>query len=153
MTAPLNVPQQAMVKLAALTAYGDLVGLEMALHHGLDSGLTVNEIQEILVQLYAYCGFPRSLNALATLMAVVNARRQAGTRDPVGPTASPPPPDWDSLAAGRDNQTRLVGGPVTGGLFDFAPAIVSFSNRTCLATSFSAMSWTGQHENWRRLRR
>jgi alkylhydroperoxidase/carboxymuconolactone decarboxylase family protein YurZ len=29
-----------------------------------DTGLTINEIKEVLIQLYAYAGFPRSLNAL-----------------------------------------------------------------------------------------
>jgi 4-carboxymuconolactone decarboxylase len=32
--------------------------------------LTVNEIKEILVQMYAYAGFPRSLNGINAFMAV-----------------------------------------------------------------------------------
>ena len=57
----LSAPQQSIVIIAALTATGDLDGLKKELHVGLDAGLSVNEIKEILVQLYAYCGFPRSL--------------------------------------------------------------------------------------------
>lgn len=34
--------------------------------------ITINEIKEVLVQMYAYCGFPRSLNGINTFMTVVN---------------------------------------------------------------------------------
>jgi len=122
----LNERQQAVVPIAALTAAGEIFGLETALHKGLNNGLTINEIKEILIQLYAYCGFPRSLNALATLMSVVETRRQSGTEDETGQTASPLPTHWNSLDVGSENQTRLVGQPVTGALFDFAPAIDQF---------------------------
>lgn len=44
--------------------------LQPALNDGLDSGMTVNEIKEILVQMYAYAGFPRSLNGISTFMKV-----------------------------------------------------------------------------------
>ena len=49
------------IPIAAFTANGDLEKLRTALSAGLDAGLTVNEIKEILVQMYAYVGFPRSL--------------------------------------------------------------------------------------------
>ncbi|KJS29540.1 MAG: hypothetical protein VR64_20520 [Desulfatitalea sp. BRH_c12] len=56
----------------------------MALNQGLDAGLTVNEIKEILVQLYAYAGFPRSLNAIGTFMdGKKKASRMKWARRPV----------------------------------------------------------------------
>jgi alkylhydroperoxidase/carboxymuconolactone decarboxylase family protein YurZ len=67
----LNTHQQSMSAIAALTATGNLEQLKPAINIGLDAGLTINEIKEALVQLYAYCGFPRSLNAITTLMAVL----------------------------------------------------------------------------------
>ena len=54
----LNAKQQSIVTIAAFTANGDLQKLKTALNEGLDAGLTVNEIKEILVQMYAYAGFP-----------------------------------------------------------------------------------------------
>jgi alkylhydroperoxidase/carboxymuconolactone decarboxylase family protein YurZ len=83
----------------------------------------VNEIKEILVQMYAYAGFPRSLNGLGTFMAVMEARKGKGIKDETGKEAAPLPTDKSSLEFGTENQTRLVGQPVTGTLFDFAPAI------------------------------
>jgi len=53
----LNAKQQGIIPIAAFTANGDLEKLKVALNEGLAAGLTVNEIKEILVQMYAYTGF------------------------------------------------------------------------------------------------
>lgn len=58
--------QKSIVLISAHTAKSDLENLEKSLHSGLDEGLTVNELKEVLVQAYAYCGFPKSLNGLMT---------------------------------------------------------------------------------------
>jgi alkylhydroperoxidase/carboxymuconolactone decarboxylase family protein YurZ len=115
-----------MVPIAAFTAVGQLPQLREALTDGLDAGLTISEIREILVQLYAYAGFPRSLNALGTFMAVVQERRASGIQDPAGEDPAPLPSDTSSFDLVSQNQTRLTGRPVTGALFDFAPAIDQF---------------------------
>jgi 4-carboxymuconolactone decarboxylase len=60
----LSAAQQAIVPIAAFAAAGDIAKLNAALNQGLDAGLTVSDAREVLVQLYAYAGFPRSLNAL-----------------------------------------------------------------------------------------
>ena len=126
MQTKLNAKQQAIIPIAAFTANGDLDKLKTGLEKGLDAGLTVNEIKEILVQMYAYAGFPRSLNAIGTFMAVTAARKEKGCTDEVGKEASPLPVDRSSLEFGTENQTKLVGQPVKGPLFDFAPAIDQF---------------------------
>ncbi len=118
-TNALTDKEQKLATIAAYSAKGDLAGLKTALAAGLDAGLTVNEIKEILVQAYAYCGFPRSLNALGTFMAVVNER---GNKDPEGKLPGPMPAG-KSIDFGTANQTKLCGAPVKGPLFDFAPAI------------------------------
>lgn len=71
---PLTAKQQSMVAISAFTANGDMARLKPALAQGLEAGLTVNEIKEILVQMYAYAGFPRSLNGLAAFMGVLEER-------------------------------------------------------------------------------
>ena len=81
----LSVRQQSIIPIAAFSASGDLERLEPALNQGLDNGLTVNEVKETLVQLYAYAGFPRSLNALHAFMDVMDARRAQGIEDETGP--------------------------------------------------------------------
>jgi len=123
---PLNVKQQSIVTISAFTAKGDLLQLQNALVDGLDAGLTVNEIKEVLVQLYAYTGFPRSLNALQTFADVLEQRKQEGIKDELGKEASPFPTDKTKLQFGTEMQTKLVGQPVKGEVFEFAPAIDQF---------------------------
>ena len=118
----LNTRQHAIVPIAAFAAAGDIAKLNTALNRGLDAGLTVSDAKEVLIQLYAYAGFPRSLNALGELMKVVETRKQRGIQDAPGSAPSRPTPKGDALmAAGTANQTKLSGGPVGGPLFDFAP--------------------------------
>ena len=123
---PLNIKQQSIVTISAFTAKGDLLQLQRALGNGLNAGLTVNEIKDVLVQLYAYTGFPRSLNALQTFADVLEQRKQDGIKDELGKEASPLPTDKTKLQFGTEMQTRLVGQPVKGEVFEFAPAIDQF---------------------------
>ncbi|HTZ41113.1 MAG TPA: carboxymuconolactone decarboxylase family protein [Syntrophales bacterium] len=122
----LNARQKSIVPIAAFTASGDMHGLKTALNEGLDAGLTVNEIKEILIQMYAYAGFPRSLNGIDNFMGVLEERKQKGIKDEPGKEPSPMPADKSSLELGTEIQTRLVGKPVTGPMYTFAPAIDRF---------------------------
>lgn len=119
---PVAATSYEFAPIAALAATGDIPALKQALNKGLDDGLAINPIKEILVQVYAYAGFPRSLNALAAFSQVLKAREAKGIHDPMGPEAKPLPID-QSLEVGTKIQTEVVGRPVTGGLMDFAPAI------------------------------
>ena len=115
----LSIKQQALVTIAANEAKGDIKGLKAALNDGLEQGLTVNESNEALSQLYAYTGFPRSLNALGTLQQVIKERTEAGLRIDEGREADPQPKDYNALKQGTEVQTRLCGGqPFT---YTFAP--------------------------------
>ena len=121
-TTELDARQQAIIPISAFAAAGNMDGLRQALNQGLDAGLSVAETREILLQVYAYAGFPRSLNALGELMKVADARKQQGIQDDPGREPRKPIPTGDALlAAGTANQTTLAGGPVSGPLFDFAP--------------------------------
>lgn len=126
-TDTLSAQQQAIAPIAAFAAAGDMGKLDTVLNQGLDAGLTIDEENEILVQLYAYAGFPRSLNALGELMKVVKTRKERGIHDAPGREPSHPARTGDALlAVGTANQTKLAGGPVKGPLFDFAPVINQF---------------------------
>ncbi|MDQ2138014.1 carboxymuconolactone decarboxylase family protein [Alcaligenaceae bacterium B3P038] len=120
----LSELQQSIVPIAAFAAAGDIAKLNLSIEHGLDAGLTISEVKEVLVQVYAYAGFPRSLNALSEMMKVLEARKKRGIEDAPGTSPSKAIPKGDDLLkAGTANQTKLVGAPVKGALFDFAPAI------------------------------
>ena len=105
----LSAKQRSIIPIAAFTANGDMEKLRTALHEGLDAGLTVNEIKEILVQMYAYAGFPRSLNGINTFMPVMDERQTKGIKDEMGKEASPVPADMNKDAYGARVRARLTG--------------------------------------------
>ena len=113
----LTAKELAIVDLSAAVARGDQTALSNALNTGFDAGLTLNEAKELVGQLYAYCGFPRALNAAATLMKVAAEKKPAVGRGPN------PPPAGKALDYGTANQTKLCGAPVKGALFDFHPQL------------------------------
>lgn len=139
-TQGLNPRQQSIVAISAFTANGDLERLQSALHNGLDAALTVNEIKEILVQLYAYAGFPRSLNALQTFMTVMEVRQAKGVNDEAGKDASPVAADMDRDQYGARVRARLAGLehiPEPAGFQLFAPVIDRFLKEHLFADIFA----------------
>lgn len=114
----LTERQQGLAACACLMAQGDMERLEPAVKMALDNGVTINELKEAFSQLYAYTGFPRSLNALGVLNKVLENKLpnwQEGkpwTR----------PSEWDNAKAayelGKKNQTQLSGGEFN---YDFCP--------------------------------
>ena len=118
--AELTPKENAIVDIGAWTARGEQDKLGAAFKAGFGAGLTLNEAKELVGQLYAYCGFPRALNAAGTLMKV------AGEVKPTeGSAASMPRGSLGerALPVGTANQTKLCGGPVKGALFDFHPQL------------------------------
>lgn len=113
--------QLYLATVASLEAQGDLVRLESAIHDALDGGVTINEMKETFSQLYAYTGFPRSLNALGVLNKVLDSRKTKGLKDNEG-KAWQRPKEWDdaqaALKLGIENQTKLSGRHFN---YDFCP--------------------------------
>ena len=119
-TLSFNQEQAAlMTAIACNEARGDQSSLTVAIDRGLDAGLTVSQVKEALSHLYAYTGFPRSLNALGTLQRVLEQRTCAGKVTEDGIEASPLPADFDALKQGTEVQTRLSGRAFN---YDFCPA-------------------------------
>jgi len=135
----LTEKQQVLIPIAAYTARGDLERLQPALHHGLNAGLTVNQIKESMVHLYAYAGFPRSIRGLNTLMDVLEERKAEGTFDEQGQDASPIHDDRDKYERGVETLYELTGsdwGNPQSGYGAFAPAIDTFLKEHLFADLF-----------------
>ena len=101
--------QKGLAACACLMAQGDLERLEPAVKMALDNGVTINELKEAFSQLYAYTGFPRSLNALGVLNKVLD------NKQPSWQEGKPwkRPEIWDdaakALKQGTEVQTKLSG--------------------------------------------
>jgi 4-carboxymuconolactone decarboxylase len=137
----LTNQQQSVVIISALTATGDLNGLKGQLNTGLEAGLTVNEIKEILVQLYAYCGFPRSLNGISTFMTVLEDRKAKGIQDATGKETRLPTARSGTYEQGRNVLETLTKTPQSKpapGFGEFAPRIDAFLKEHLFADVFDS---------------
>ena len=134
----LSSSQKAISLIAVYMATSQMKKLDVALNDGLDAGMTINEAKEILIQLYAYTGFPRSLNALNSLMNVVKQREKNGIIDERGNEPKSKIPVGDELRrVGKDNQTKISGGEVQRPVFEFAPEINQFLQTHLFGDIFS----------------
>ncbi len=137
----LSPMQQSLVNISALTATGNLQQLKMQLNIGLDSGLTINEIKETLVQLYAYCGFPRSLNALNTFKVVLDERKAKGITDSIGKQIIIENTSSDKYEQGRkvlEVLTKVSQSKPALGFGEFAPRIDAFLKEHLFADIFNS---------------
>lgn len=135
----LTAKQQGIIPIAAFTAKGDLPNLKTALSTGLDAGLTINQIKEVLVHLYAYCGFPRSIRGLQTFMEVLNERKTRGINDKVGSDASPIPAEQPKYQRGKKVLGELTEVPQDSplpGYSAFAPVMDTFLKEHLFADIF-----------------
>jgi alkylhydroperoxidase/carboxymuconolactone decarboxylase family protein YurZ len=137
----VTVKEQSIVSIAALTVVGDLQHLKTQLNAGLDAGLTINEIKEVLVQMYAYCGFPRSLNGISTFMSVVEERKAKGLKDHYGKEATLLVETTDKYERGRKTLEKLSKTPQVKpapGFGEFAPRIDAFLKEHLFADVFDS---------------
>eukprot|EP01132_Coremiostelium_polycephalum_P020212 gene20212-24020_t len=113
----LSSRETQLVGIAAYTAKGDLPKLKRELNASLDAGLTISEIKEAIVQLYAYCGIS----------------------DKPGPEASPVKDQRDKYDRGKEILEKLTGTPQNGpraGYAVFAPEIEIFLKEHLFADIF-----------------
>ena len=133
----LDSRQQSIVVIAANMATGNLDVLKTALNRGLEAGLTVNEIKEVLIQMYAYCGFPRSLQGLTVFMQVMDERKAAGITDSIGeePMAVPTGGKYELGKTTLGELAKAKPGTPTG-VYAFAPGIEIFLKEHLFADIF-----------------
>ena len=111
----MDSKRQHIAEVAALTSTGDLDKLTTVLIDGLNDGMTVSELKEVMVHAYAYCGFPRALRGLQTLVAVLDERKAKGIED-----------DWGredtrrKYERGRDILAEISGVPADAPKADYA---------------------------------
>lgn len=107
----MDSKRQHIAEVAALTGKGDLDRLKTVLIDGLDDGMTVNELKEVMVHAYAYCGFPRALRGLQTLVAVLDERKAKGIEDKMGREASPITDTRSKYERGKEILAEISGTP------------------------------------------
>ncbi len=116
----MDSKRQHITEVAALTGKGDLDKLKIVLIDGLNDGMAVSELKEVMVHAYAYCGFPRALRGLQTLVAVLDERKAKGIEDDWGRKASPITDTLSKYERGRDILVEISGIPADAPKADYA---------------------------------
>ena len=116
----MDSKRQHITEVAALTGKGDLDKLKTVLIDGLNDGMAVSELKEVMVHAYAYCGFPRALRGLQTLVAVLDERKAKGIEDDWGRKASPITDTRSKYERGRDILVKISGIPADAPKADYA---------------------------------
>lgn len=128
--------ESSLIAISANAAKGDIPQLKSSIAKGLEAGLTVNQLREVLVQLYAYAGLPRSLNALTVLKQVLDERAAKGIATTEGKAATPVKLK-NRYKEGEALQTKLLGRKMKTSIADFAPLIDDFLKEHLFADIFS----------------
>ena len=119
----LDIQQQSIALISVLTAKSDWKNLKSELSKGLDNGLTVNQIKEELVHLYAYVGFPKSIMGLQTFISVLEERKANGITDNWGKEAS----SIDDINPKYDRGKKVLEDLMKTKLSDTKPVYQQFS--------------------------
>ena len=136
----LTAEQQHIISVAAYTANGDIEALKAEFPEALEAGLTVNEIREILIQMYAYAGFPRSLNGINAFIEVLEQRKEQGIEDEKGAEPTPVAEDTDMTAYGNKVRNELSGRNMSdnqAAFAQFAPVIDEYLKKHLFGEIFS----------------
>ncbi len=137
----LDIKDQSLVKISSYTVQGKSEELKTAINAGLDAGLTLNEINEALVQLYAYCGFPKSLNGISAFMEVTKERKEKGIQDEQGKEIIMNDGVADKYEQGRkvlEELTKMPQSKPAPGFGEFSPRIDAFLKEHLFADIFAS---------------
>jgi len=102
----LDLKSKEIAVVAALTAMGTaLPQLKVHINGALNTGSSINEVKEVILQMSVYSGFPRAINAMNVLKEVLAERESKGINDVQG--KQPGEQQSDRLASGKQQLSQL----------------------------------------------
>ncbi|MDI1223898.1 MULTISPECIES: carboxymuconolactone decarboxylase family protein [Acinetobacter] len=85
----LDLKSKEIAVVSALTAMGNAQPqLKVHINGALNTGSSINEVKEVILQMSVYSGFPSSINAMNALKEVLAEREKHGIKDQIGKAAS-----------------------------------------------------------------
>nr|WP_294896015.1 carboxymuconolactone decarboxylase family protein [uncultured Pedobacter sp.] len=85
----LGLKEKEIAVVAALTAMGNAQPqLKVHINGALNTGSSINEVKEVILQMSVYSGFPGCVNAMNALKEVLVEREKQGIKDKIGKTAT-----------------------------------------------------------------
>ncbi|GHV31608.1 hypothetical protein FACS1894177_06540 [Bacteroidia bacterium] len=80
----LDNKTKEVAAVSSLIAQGAIPQLKVHLNGALNSGCSINEVEEIILQMSVYAGFPKSINAMYAFKEVLQERLEKGITDKKG---------------------------------------------------------------------
>lgn len=123
----LDNKSKEVAAVASLTSQGAIPQLKVHLNGALNTGCSLGEVKEVILQMSVYCGFPRCINAMNVLKEVVTERTSKGIADSKGREPSKSVGERyqqgaASLATLNEEQEQILGDAFA----DISPILVRF---------------------------
>lgn len=80
----LDNKSKEIAAVSSLIAQGAIPQLKVHLNGALNTGCSITEVKEVILQMSVYTGFPRSINAMNAFREVLNERKDKGINDVEG---------------------------------------------------------------------
>ncbi|WP_312923191.1 carboxymuconolactone decarboxylase family protein [Empedobacter brevis] len=136
----LDLKSKEIAVVAALTAMGNAQPqLKVHINGALNTGSSINELKEVILQMSVYVGFPSAINGMNALKEVLQERQNHGIKDKVGKTAAIIT-QTDRLKLGEQELSKLDSLQVSrleNAYNDFSPELVKLTLEFGYADIFS----------------
>lgn len=136
----LDLKSKEIAVVAALAAMGNaLPQLKVHINGALNTGSSINEVKEVILQISVYSGFPSCINAMNTLNEVLQDREKFGIIDEIGKTPTNLN-QADRLKSGEQELSKLDSLQVErlrSAYNNFSPELVKFTLEYAYADIFS----------------
>lgn len=126
----LDNKSKEIVAVSSLIAQGAIPQLKVHLNGALNSGCSITEVKEIILQMSVYTGFPRSINAMNAFREVLNERKDKGISDLEGSVQDQKTNITDRYLKGAEALSHLDSLQVRKmeeNYSDFSPELVKFT--------------------------
>jgi len=125
----LDLKSKEIAVVAALTAMGNAQPqLKVHLNGALNTGSTISEVKEVILQMSVYSGFPSAINAMNALKEVLAERKSSGISDEEG--KNPVEQQKNRLKLGEHELSQLDGQQIErlkSNFGELSPDLVKFT--------------------------
>ncbi|WP_180268501.1 carboxymuconolactone decarboxylase family protein [Sphingobacterium sp. 1.A.4] len=144
----LDLKSKEIAVVAALTAMGNAQPqLKVHIIGALNTGSSINELKEVILQMSVYSGFPSSINGMNALKEVLSERQRKGIKDNLGKIANVNKVS-DRKSLGEQELSALDSLQVEklkNTYDDFSPELVQFTLEYAYADIFSRDNLSKRH--------
>jgi 4-carboxymuconolactone decarboxylase len=144
----LDLKSKEIAVVASLTAMGTAQPqLKVHINGALNTGSSINEVKEVILQMSVYSGFPSCINGMNALKEVLKERQENGIKDTVGNIATENI-ETDRLKLGEKELSQLDNLQVNRlkkAYNDFSPELVKLTLEFGYADIFSRDNLDPRH--------